>query len=50
MLILAVVSIIFFASFTQIAAHLERLGRPLPMWHTVEVLDRAYGQGVTHNQ
>jgi glycolate oxidase iron-sulfur subunit len=27
---------------TQIAAHLERLGRPLPIWHTVEVLDRAY--------
>jgi glycolate oxidase iron-sulfur subunit len=27
---------------TQIAAHLERLGRPLPTWHTVEVLDRAY--------
>lgn len=29
---------------TQIAANLQRLGRPLPMWHTVEVLDRAYGQ------
>ncbi len=29
---------------TQIAAHLTRLGRPLPMWHTVEVLDRAYAQ------
>jgi glycolate oxidase iron-sulfur subunit len=29
---------------TQIAAHLARLGRPLPMWHTVEVLDRAYAQ------
>jgi glycolate oxidase iron-sulfur subunit len=29
---------------TQIAAHLARLGRPLPIWHTVEVLDRAYGQ------
>jgi glycolate oxidase iron-sulfur subunit len=27
---------------TQIAAHLQRLGRPLPIWHTVEVLDRAY--------
>lgn len=27
---------------TQIAAHLARLGRPLPMWHTVQVLDRAY--------
>lgn len=29
---------------TQIAAHLTRLGRPLPMWHTVQVLDRAYAQ------
>jgi glycolate oxidase iron-sulfur subunit len=28
----------------QIAAHLARLGRPLPIWHTVQVLDRAYGQ------
>ena len=27
---------------TQIAAHLARLGRPLPIWHTVQVLDRAY--------
>ncbi len=27
---------------TQIAAHLARLGRPLPMWHTVQVLDQAY--------
>lgn len=27
---------------TQIAAHLERLGQPLPMMHTVEILDRAY--------
>jgi len=27
---------------TQIAAHLARLGRPLPVWHTVQVLDRAY--------
>lgn len=29
---------------TQIAAHLQRLGRPLAIWHTVEVLDRAYGK------
>jgi glycolate oxidase iron-sulfur subunit len=27
---------------TQIAAHLQRLGRPLPMWHTVQMLDQAY--------
>ena len=29
---------------TQIAAHLQRLGRPLPIWHTVELLDRSYAQ------
>lgn len=29
---------------TQIRAHLEMLGRPLPIWHTVEVLDAAYAQ------
>lgn len=29
---------------TQITAHLQRLGRPLPIWHMVEVLDRAYGR------
>jgi glycolate oxidase iron-sulfur subunit len=29
---------------TQIAAHLARLGRPLPIWHTVQVLDQAYGR------
>jgi glycolate oxidase iron-sulfur subunit len=29
---------------TQIAAHLQRLSQPLPMWHTVQVLDRAYGR------
>jgi glycolate oxidase iron-sulfur subunit len=28
---------------TQIRAHLEVLGRPLPIWHTVELLDAAYG-------
>ena len=27
---------------TQIDAHLRRLGRPLPILHTVEILDRAY--------
>mgnify|MGYP001190430339 CR=1 FL=1 len=27
----------------QIATHLHRLGQPLPLWHTVELLDRAYG-------
>lgn len=27
---------------TQIRTHLELLGRPLPLWHTVEVLDAAY--------
>jgi glycolate oxidase iron-sulfur subunit len=27
---------------TQIQSHLQRMGRPLPVWHTVEVLDRAY--------
>jgi glycolate oxidase iron-sulfur subunit len=26
----------------QIRAHLEQLGQPLPVWHTLEVLDRAY--------
>jgi glycolate oxidase iron-sulfur subunit len=28
---------------TQIKSHLELLGRPLPIWHTVELLDAAYG-------
>jgi glycolate oxidase iron-sulfur subunit len=28
---------------TQIRTHLELLGRPLPIWHTVELLDAAYG-------
>jgi len=28
---------------TQIQTHLAHLGRPLPIWHTVEVLDMAYG-------
>ncbi len=27
---------------TQIQTHLQQLGHPLPVWHTVEVLDRAY--------
>lgn len=27
---------------TRIAAHLAGLGPPLPVWHTVEVLDRGY--------
>ena len=27
----------------QISTHLERLGQPLPVLHTIEVLDRAYG-------
>jgi glycolate oxidase iron-sulfur subunit len=27
---------------TQIRTHLELLGRPLPLWHTVELLDAAY--------
>lgn len=27
---------------TQIRTHLELLGRPLPIWHTVELLDVAY--------
>jgi len=26
----------------QIRAHLVQLGHPLPVWHTIEVLDRAY--------
>jgi glycolate oxidase iron-sulfur subunit len=26
----------------QIRTHLQALGKPLPIWHTVEVLDRAY--------
>jgi glycolate oxidase iron-sulfur subunit len=29
---------------TQIAAQLARLGRPLPIWHTIQVIDRAYGR------
>jgi glycolate oxidase iron-sulfur subunit len=33
----------------QIASHLRRLGQPLPIWHTVELLDRAYG-GITSNE
>jgi glycolate oxidase iron-sulfur subunit len=28
---------------TQIQTQLARLGSPLPVWHTMEVLDRAYG-------
>jgi glycolate oxidase iron-sulfur subunit len=28
---------------TQLRSHLERLGRPLPIYHTIELLDRAYG-------
>ena len=28
----------------QIAAHLKRLGQPLPIYHTIELLDRAYRQ------
>jgi glycolate oxidase iron-sulfur subunit len=28
--------------FTQIQTHLQRLGRELPVLHTLEVLDRAY--------
>lgn len=28
--------------FTQIEAHLKRLGRPMPVLHTVELLDKAY--------
>lgn len=28
---------------TQIRTHLAALGRPLPVWHTIEVLDAAYG-------
>jgi glycolate oxidase iron-sulfur subunit len=27
----------------QVKPYLAALGRPLPVWHTVEVLDRAYG-------
>ena len=30
---------------TQIQTHLQTLGQPLPVWHTLEVLDRAYAQG-----
>jgi glycolate oxidase iron-sulfur subunit len=28
----------------QIGAHLKQLGQPLPLYHTIEVLDRAYRQ------
>jgi glycolate oxidase iron-sulfur subunit len=31
----------------QIGRYLERLGRPLPVYHTVEVLDWAYAGGGT---
>jgi glycolate oxidase iron-sulfur subunit len=30
----------------QIGAHLKRLGQPLPIYHTIEVLDRAYRQAL----
>ncbi len=30
----------------QIRTHLEREGRPLPVYHTLEILDRAYQQAV----
>jgi hypothetical protein len=30
----------------QIDAHLKRLGRPLPIHHTIEVLDRASRQAL----
>jgi glycolate oxidase iron-sulfur subunit len=26
----------------QLRTHLEKMGKPLPVWHTLEVLDRAY--------
>ena len=29
---------------TQIQTHLVALGHPLPVWHTIELLDQAYGQ------
>lgn len=29
---------------TQIQTHLKALGQPLPVWHTIEILDRAYNQ------
>lgn len=28
---------------TQISTHLAQLGQPLPVWHTMELLDRTYG-------
>lgn len=31
----------------QIQAHLQALGRPLPLYHTVQVLDRAYAGDMT---
>jgi len=30
----------------QIGAHLKQLGQPLPIYHTIEVLDRAYRQAL----
>jgi glycolate oxidase iron-sulfur subunit len=30
---------------TQLQTHLQALDQPLPVWHTMEVLDRAYAQG-----
>jgi glycolate oxidase iron-sulfur subunit len=30
---------------TQISNHLQRQGQPLPVWHTIQLLDRAYGEG-----
>ena len=29
----------------QVRTYLAQLGRPLPLWHTIEVLDRAYAEG-----
>ena len=31
---------------TQIRIHLEREGKPLPVYHTLEILDKAYRQAV----
>lgn len=29
---------------TQIQTHLQALGKPLPVWHTIEILDRVYSK------
>jgi glycolate oxidase iron-sulfur subunit len=34
----------------QLRTSLASLGKPIPVWHTIEVLDRAYGNGISPDQ